>query len=164
MNPIKIPAPSGRHPPDVAPARRNEVERRRDGAVRIQRQDAKTPRRKAGTGTLPFARKPGRLCQERVAKPIRIRLQNPSVFAVLSPNIVASHEDSGARRLLPLPTTKESGEDRGEGQSKTNAPPLPGPLLHPVEERELLWLRLRRAVPLRPGVKSLPPRSGLDGR
>ena len=37
-----------------------------------------------------------------------------------------------ARVLLPRPTTKEWGEDRGEGWP----PPLPGPLLHPVEERE----------------------------
>ena len=43
--------------------------------------------------------------------------------------------------------TKEWGEDRGEGQSKeTNAPPLHNPLLHRMEERELLWLRLYRTV------------------
>ena len=30
----------------------------------------------------------------------------------------------------------EWGEDRGEGNSEKNAPPLPGPLLHPMEERE----------------------------
>ena len=45
--------------------------------------------------------------------------------------------------FLPLPATKEWGEDRGEGRIKAsgiNAPPLPGPLLHPMEERE--WLRL----------------------
>ena len=50
----------------------------------------------------------------------------------------ASGEDSfggtGVRFLLPLPTTQEWGEDRGEGPSKTNAPPL----LHPLEEREYL--------------------------
>jgi hypothetical protein len=37
--------------------------------------------------------------------------------------------------------------DRGEGQSKaveTNAPPLPGPLLHWMEERE--WSRVERVV------------------
>src|SRR6266576_2404109 len=62
----------------------------------------------------------------------------------------------GDTLFLPLPATKEWGEDRGEGRTKavgTNAPPLPGPLLHPLrrrdsaaspmEERE--WLGLRRA-------------------
>ncbi len=41
--------------------------------------------------------------------------------------------------LLPLSTTEEWGEDRGEGQSQlhaADAPPLPGPLLHRMEERE----------------------------
>ena len=39
--------------------------------------------------------------------------------------------------LLPLPTTQEWGEDRGEGQSKrTNAPLLPNPLRHRMEEKE----------------------------
>src|SRR5438034_6320833 len=38
------------------------------------------------------------------------------------------------------------GEDRGEGRAKTNAPPLPSPLLHPMEERESIRLRLRRAA------------------
>ena len=38
--------------------------------------------------------------------------------------------------FLPSLTTKEWGEDRGEGQCKgTNAPPLPNPLLHPMEGR-----------------------------
>ena len=40
--------------------------------------------------------------------------------------------------MLPLPTTEEWGEDRGEGYLYKNAPPLPGPLLHPMEERECL--------------------------
>ena len=30
----------------------------------------------------------------------------------------------------------EWGEDRGEGNSEQKAPPLPGPLLHRMEERE----------------------------
>ena len=52
------------------------------------------------------------------------------------------------RKFLPLPTTKEWGEDRGEGQSKeTNAPSLPNPLLDRMEERELLRLRHYQAVP-----------------
>jgi len=58
-------------------------------------------------------------------------------------------DSTDARLLLPLPTTREWGEDRGEGQSQPNAPPLPGPLVHPMEERELLWLRLGRAASLR---------------
>ncbi len=42
---------------------------------------------------------------------------------------------------FPLPTTEEWGEDREEGPFKstaTKAPPLPGPLLHRMEERECL--------------------------
>lgn len=38
--------------------------------------------------------------------------------------------------LLPLPARNERGEDRGEGQFIKNAPPLPGPLLHRMEERK----------------------------
>ena len=38
--------------------------------------------------------------------------------------------------LLPLPARNERGEDRAEGQLNKNAPPLPGPLLRPMEERE----------------------------
>jgi hypothetical protein len=37
-------------------------------------------------------------------------------------NTVAPGGDFGARQLPPLPATKEWEEDRGEGQSKTNAP------------------------------------------
>jgi uncharacterized protein (DUF58 family) len=39
----------------------------------------------------------------------------------------------------PHPARHERGEGRGEGcrDSQQNAPPLPGPLLHPMEEREL---------------------------
>ncbi len=44
--------------------------------------------------------------------------------------------------FLPLPATKEWGEDRGEGQFN-NVPPLSSSLLHRLEERE--WLQLRRA-------------------
>jgi hypothetical protein len=65
-------------------------------------------------------------------------------FALLFVNLVASRED-----FLPLPTTPEWGEDRGEGQFirfTRKAPPLPGPLLHCAEEKESLRLRLRRAV------------------
>ena len=56
-----------------------------------------------------------------------------------------------ARRegFLPRPTTKEWGEDRGEGPlfcSAGKPPPLPGPLLHSAEERESFRLRLGRAV------------------
>jgi len=36
--------------------------------------------------------------------------------------------------FLPLPATKEWGEYRGAASQ--NVPPLPGPLLHPMEERE----------------------------
>jgi hypothetical protein len=42
--------------------------------------------------------------------------------------------------LLPLPATQEWGEDQERGIF-TKAPPLPGPLLHPMEEREFLWLQ-----------------------
>ena len=51
--------------------------------------------------------------------------------------------------FLPHPTTKEWGEDRGEGPlfcSAGKAPPLPGPLLHSAEERGSFRLRLDRAV------------------
>ena len=41
---------------------------------------------------------------------------------------------SGAYCLLPLPATLERRGDRGA--SDKNPPPLPGPLLHPMEERE----------------------------
>jgi hypothetical protein len=49
-------------------------------------------------------------------------VSGPPSPAVLSPNIVAPCEDFGVQLLLPRPATKEWGEDRGEGQSKTNAP------------------------------------------
>src|SRR5262249_27717379 len=54
--------------------------------------------------------------------------------------------------LLALPTTQEWGEARGEGPSQfetTRAPPLPVPLLHPLEERECLVAACwgRRALP-----------------
>ncbi|MEO8425619.1 MAG: Ig-like domain-containing protein, partial [Verrucomicrobiota bacterium] len=50
------------------------------------------------------------------------------------------------RCALNTYTTNEWGDDRGEGQSKqAKAPPLPVPLLHRMEERELLRLRLCRA-------------------
>src|SRR5574341_898598 len=42
---------------------------------------------------------------------------------------------SAGRVLLPLPTTKEWGEERGEGQRDKNVPPLPGPLLHQMGGR-----------------------------
>src|SRR5438094_8119948 len=59
----------------------------------------------------------------------------------------------GNAQFLPLPATKEWGEDRGEGPSKAvgaNAPPLPGPLLPPTEERG--WLRLCLAAFIRVGL------------
>ena len=58
------------------------------------------------------------------------------VSAVQYVRILAGREDFSTPILLPLPTTKEWGEDRGEGQFifvQTNAPPLPSPLLHPME-------------------------------
>src|SRR6266851_4229894 len=39
--------------------------------------------------------------------------------------------------LHPLPARNEWGEDR-RGETNKNAPPLPSPLLHPMEEREEL--------------------------
>ncbi len=77
---------------------------------------------------------------------------SPRLSGVLSPNLIASCEDSRAWVLLPLPTTQEWAEDRGEGRSKINAPPLPAPLHHPMVERELirLWLGLSASsAPLR---------------
>jgi len=51
---------------------------------------------------------------------------------VLSPNIVASCEDFGARLLLSLPTTKERGtEERGKPKPTRLLSP---PLLHPMEK------------------------------
>src|SRR5262245_61711347 len=47
------------------------------------------------------------------------------------------------------PRGAERGEDRGEGNpiaGQSKAPPLPGPLLHPMEEREFIWLELSRAA------------------
>src|SRR5713226_703259 len=44
--------------------------------------------------------------------------------------------DPGLHQALhPLPARNEWGEDRG-GETNKNAPPLPSPLLHPIEERE----------------------------
>src|SRR6266566_206640 len=65
--------------------------------------------------------------------------------------------------FLPLPATKEWGEDRGEGQTQ-NAPPLPDPLLHCMEERE--WLRFARCVHRGTSVVFLvhSPGLGLWGR
>src|SRR5436190_21393949 len=59
------------------------------------------------------------------------------------------------------------GEDRGEGRAKTNAPPLPSPLLHPMEERESIRLRLRRAASiaslrLKYGQERLPAKEGVS--
>src|SRR5262249_37734827 len=46
-------------------------------------------------------------------------------------------ERSGLHQALhPLPARNEWGEDSGEGKTNVNAPPLPNPLLHPMEERE----------------------------
>src|SRR6266446_504725 len=45
--------------------------------------------------------------------------------------------------FLPLPATQEWGEDRG---GVSNVPPLPVPLLHPMEEREFLCFRQRRVA------------------
>ena len=53
------------------------------------------------------------------------------------------------RILLPRPTTKEWGEDRGEGHPEKNVPPLPAPLLRCTEERE--------------GLVAAPPRCAVYG-
>ena len=53
------------------------------------------------------------------------------------------------RGFFFLSPDEGGGEDRGEGQSQSvqkKTPPLSDPLVHPMEEREFLWLRLRRAV------------------
>src|SRR5947207_5387451 len=53
----------------------------------------------------------------------------------------------GDNHLLPLPVRHERGEGWGEGfPSWANNPPLPDPLLHPMEEREFLRLSRRHTV------------------
>src|SRR5439155_9897252 len=54
----------------------------------------------------------------------------------------------------PRPTTKEWGEDRGEGWP----PPLPGPLLHRMEERECRVAASPRCAVSQ--VFNLPPAGG----
>src|SRR5438445_13846751 len=64
---------------------------------------------------------------------------------------------SGLHQALhPLPARNEWGEDRG-GETNKNAPPLPSPLLHAMEEREELdaallmpWIPFLSIHPLYP--------------
>src|SRR5207247_10775740 len=37
---------------------------------------------------------------------------------------------------------RDAGAGRGPRRGASKVPPLPGPLLHPMEERESLWFRL----------------------
>jgi molybdate transport system ATP-binding protein len=69
------------------------------------------------------------------------------------PTAVESRTDASAN-LLPLPARHERGEGRGEGRSKKNGPPLPGPLLPRREERE----NLGHPAGCRPPLPSTPER------
>ena len=146
------PAPAGRMPALRCVARASSVRVRGASLLRVSDSDsqpgfnAKAQSRKAAEGgeVVPALRRrrpaglPAETHLESVLGWQSLRL---GVFAVLAMRVIVRRED-----FLPLPTTKEWGEDRGEGwlhASTRKAPRLPNPLLLPSSGGEgIRWLHL----------------------
>ena len=93
-------------------------------------------------GFIPVARRKWLRAEKNDSRPSRppARAELPSTIMLISCSNFLE------RALSSSPRDAGVGRGPRSGASSHNAPPLPGPLLHPMEERELVWLHLRAGL------------------